>query len=83
MTRVTIALMLAGLMALAVAYANGVGIIRGGGVTGHMYWATGAIFMVLFGDVIAIAHLARAERMIRELRALLERHGIQYGHAEG
>jgi len=82
MTRVTIALMIAGLVALAVAYSNGVGVIRGGDVVSHMYWSTGAIFGVLLGDVIAIAHLSRAQRMIRELRALCERNGIQYGQAE-
>lgn len=83
MTRVTIALMLAGLAALAVGYSKGVGIIHGGDVLSHMYWSTGAIFGVLLGDVIAIAHLSRAERMIRELRALCERNGIQYGQAQG
>ncbi|MGH7865117.1 MAG: hypothetical protein ACREQB_09010 [Candidatus Binataceae bacterium] len=83
MTRVTIALMLAGLAALALAYSKGVGIIHGGDVANHMYWSTGAMFAVLLGDVIAIAHLSRAERMIRELRALCERQGVGYGQADG
>ena len=30
-------------------------------------------------NFIAVAHLARAERMIRELRALCEKNGIEYG----
>jgi ribosomal protein L7Ae-like RNA K-turn-binding protein len=30
-------------------------------------------------DFIAVAQLARAERMIRELRALCEKNGIEYG----
>ncbi|MGH7948845.1 MAG: hypothetical protein ACREQF_06455 [Candidatus Binataceae bacterium] len=83
MTRVTIALMLVALAALAVAYSKGVGVIHGGDVLSHMYWSTGAIFGVLLGDVIAIAHLSRAERMIRQLRALCERNGVECGQAEG
>ena len=30
-------------------------------------------------NFIAVAHLARAERMIQELRALCEKNGIEYG----
>jgi ribosomal protein L7Ae-like RNA K-turn-binding protein len=30
-------------------------------------------------NFIAIAHLARAERMIQQLRALCEKNGIAYG----
>ncbi len=79
MTRATIALTLAGLVLLFVAYARGVGAIHGGSVVAHMYWATGALLAVALADIIAIAHLARAERMLRELRALCEQHGIKYG----
>ena len=79
MTRVTIALTLIGLGILFVAYAKGVRIIHGGDVLSHMYWATAALCMVGLANFIAIAHLARAERMIRELRALCEKNGIAYG----
>ncbi len=79
MTRVTIGLTLAGLIVLFIAYANGVGVIHGGDVVGHMYWATGALALVALSNFIAVAHLARAERMIRELRALCEKNGIEYG----
>ncbi len=93
MTRVTILLTLAGLAVLFVAYAQGVHVIHGGSVithmywaTGaissvitHMYWATGAISLVALANFIAVAHLARSERMIRELRALCEKNGIDYG----
>lgn len=79
MTRVTIALTLIGLGVLFYAYAKGVQVIHGGPVLSHMYWATGALFMVALANFIAIAHLARAERMIRELRALCEKNGIAYG----
>ena len=79
MTRVTIALTLVGLGVLFYAYAKGVQVIHGGDVVRHMYWATGALFMVALANFIAIAHLARAERMIRELRALCEKNGIAYG----
>jgi hypothetical protein len=79
MTRVTIGLTLAGLIVLFIAYGNGVGVIHGGDVTGHMYWATGALMLVMLANFIAVAHLARAERMIRELRALCDKNGIEYG----
>ncbi len=79
MTRVTIGLTLAGLIVLFIAYGNGVGVIHGGDVVGHMYWATGALMLVALANFIAVAHLARAERMIRDLRALCEKNGIEYG----
>ena len=79
MTRVTIGLTLAGLAIMFVAYAKGVGVIHGGDVVGHMYWATAALCAVALANFIAIAHLARAERMIQQLRALCEQHGIEYG----
>jgi len=79
MTRATIALTIAGLASLFVAYANGVGVIHGGSVVTHMYWATAAMLMVALANFIAIAHLARSERMIQELRTLCEKHGIAYG----
>jgi hypothetical protein len=79
MTRVTIALTLAGLVLLFIAYAKGVGVIHGGAVVSHMYWATAALVAVALANFIAIAHLARAERMIQQLRALCEKNGIAYG----
>ncbi|HTR60705.1 MAG TPA: hypothetical protein VMH37_03315 [Candidatus Binataceae bacterium] len=79
MTRITIALTIAGLAVLFVAYAKGVGVIHGGSVITHMYWATAAMLLVALANFIAIAHLARAERMIRQLRTLCEEHGIAYG----
>ncbi len=79
MTRVTIALTIAGLAILFVAYAKGVGVIHGGSALSHMYWATAAMLMVALANFIAIAHLARSERMIQQLRTLCEKHGIDYG----
>jgi len=79
MTRVTILLTLAGLGMLFVAYAKGVQVIHGGDTLSHMYWATAALAMVALANFIAIAHLARAERMIQQLRTLCEKNGIDYG----
>jgi len=79
MTRVTIALTLIGLAILFVAYGYGVHVIHGGSVLAHMYWATAAMFFVALANFIAIAHLARSERMIQRLRALCEKNGIEYG----
>lgn len=79
MTRVTIGLTITGLAVLFIAYAKGVGVIHGGDVLGHMYWATAALTLVALANFIAVAHLARAERMIQQLRALCEKNGIEYG----
>jgi hypothetical protein len=79
MTRVTIGLTLLGLAILFVAYARGVQVIHGGDTLSHMYWATAALFFVALANFIAIAHLARAERMIQQLRTLCEKNGIAYG----
>jgi len=79
MTRVTIVLTLVGLALLLIAYAKGVSVIHGGDVLSHMYWATAALCAVALANFIAVAHLARAERMIQALRALCEQHGIDYG----
>ena len=79
MTRVTIGLTLAGLIVLFIAYANGVGVIHGGDVVSPMYWATGGLTLVALANFIAVAHLWRSERMIRELRELCEKNGIEYG----
>ncbi len=79
MTRVTILLTLAGLAVLFIAYAQGVRVIHGASVISHMYWATAAISLVALANFIAVAHLARSERMIQELRALCEKNGIDYG----
>jgi hypothetical protein len=79
MTRVTIGLTLLGLALLFMAYANGVETIHGGSVVSHMYWATAALCAVALANFIAVAHLARAERMIQTLRALCDEHGIAYG----
>ncbi len=78
MTRVTIGLTVLGLVVLSVAYVTGVNIIHGGGVLSHMYWATGAMLLVVLADFIAVAHLVRAERMLQQLRALCEKNGISF-----
>ena len=66
------------LVALFIAYGKGVGLLHGGDPMGHMYWATGALLAVLFANFIAIAHLARSERIVRQLRELCEKHGIPF-----
>jgi hypothetical protein len=78
MTRVSIGLTVLSFVILFIAYARGVGVIHGGDALSHMYWATGALFAVALANLIAIAHLARAERMVKRLRALCERHGIPF-----
>jgi hypothetical protein len=85
MTRVTIGLTIAALIVLFIAYANGVSAIHAreadhvAAVLSHMYWATGALTLVALANFIAVAHLARSERMIQQLRALCEKNGIEYG----
>jgi len=78
MTRVTIGLTLLALVCLFIAYGEGVSVIHGGSVLAHMYWATGALLAVAAANFIAVAHLARSERMLRKFRALCEKHNISY-----
>ena len=76
MTRVTIGLTAIARIGLFIAYGKGVGLLHGGDPLGHMYWATGAVLAVALANFIAIAHLSRSERMVRELRGICEKHGI-------
>jgi hypothetical protein len=78
MTRITIGLTLASLVALFIAYAKGVSVIHGGDALSHMYWATAALVAVALANFIAVAHLARSERMLRRFRALCEKHNISF-----
>ena len=78
MTRFTIGLTVISLALLFIAYGKGVGVIHGGNAVSHMYWATGALFAAAAADFFAVAHLARSERMLRQLRALCEKHGIGF-----
>ncbi len=78
MTRVTIGLTIVGLVALLIAYGKGVGVIHGGDPLSHMYWATGALFAVAGANLVAISHLARSERLVRQLRELCEKRGIPF-----
>ena len=78
MTRFTIALTVISLAVLFVAYGKGVGVIHGGSPLSHMYWATGALFATAAADFFAVAHLARSERMLRQFRALCEKHSIPF-----
>jgi hypothetical protein len=78
MTRVTIALTALAIVLLFIAYGKGVGVLHGGDPLAHMYWATGALMAALLANFIAIAHLARSERMIQQLRELCEKNGIPF-----
>ena len=78
MTRVTIGLTLASLALLFVAYGKGVSVIHGGDTMSHVYWATAALLAVALANFIAVAHLARSERMLRQFRMLCEKHNISF-----
>jgi hypothetical protein len=44
------------------------GLLRGGDVASHLYWAMGTLLCVLAANVIAMIHAAQSDRLIRVLR---------------
>jgi hypothetical protein len=77
MGKVTIVLLLTSTVLLVVAFTKGVHLLRGGDdVWSHLYWALAALFGALAANFFAIFHAAQSDRIIRQLRAALERAGI-------
>jgi hypothetical protein len=77
MGKITILLLLTSAALLLVAFTKGIGLLRGGtDVWSHLYWALAALVGALAANVFAIFHAAQSDRIIRRLRAALERAGI-------
>ena len=75
MGRITIIWLLASTVVLLIAFGKGVGIIHGGDVFSHLYWAVAALVTALGANMFAMFHAAQTDRIIRALRRELERAG--------
>ncbi len=68
MGKVTIALTATSTVILLVTFGKGMGILRGGDVAPHLYWAMATLLSVLAANFVAMVHAAQSDRIIRELR---------------
>jgi hypothetical protein len=72
MAKVTILLMLASTVVILVTFGKGMGILRGGEIESHLYWAGASLVTVLGANVMAMFHAAQSDRIIRDLRARVD-----------
>ena len=72
MGKVTIALTAVSTVVLLITFGKGMGILHGGDVASHLYWAMAALLTALSANFVAMVHAAQSDRIIRQLRALLE-----------
>ncbi len=68
MGKVTILLMLVSTVVMLITFGKGMGILRGGDVGSHIYWAGASLVTVLGANMMAMFHAAQSDRIIRELR---------------
>jgi hypothetical protein len=68
MGKVTITLTMVSTVVLLITFGKGMGILRGGDVASHLYWAMATLISVLAANFVAIVHAAQSDRIIRELR---------------
>lgn len=72
MARVTILLMIVSTVVMLVTFGKGMGILRGGEIESHLYWAGASLVTVLGANMMAMFHAAQSDRIIRELRQHIE-----------
>lgn len=72
MGKVTIALTAISTVVLLVTFGKGMSILHGGDVASHLYWSMAALLSALTANFVAMVHAAQSDRLIRQLRALLE-----------
>ncbi len=75
MGKVTILLMVVSTIVILVAFGKGMGILRGGEVESHLYWAGASLVTVLGANTMAMFHAAQSDRIIRDLRSQIESRG--------
>jgi len=62
-----------------ITFAKGMGILHGGDVATHLTWALVTLVTVLGANMFAMFHAAQSDRLIRALRAELEKGESQQG----
>jgi len=60
--------MLVSTVVMLITFGKGMGILRGGDVGSHIYWAGASRITVLGANMMAMFHAAQSDRIIRELR---------------
>jgi hypothetical protein len=73
MGKVTSCCLLLSTVVLLVTFGKGMGVLHGGDVGAHLSWALAALVSVLGANVFAMFHAAQSDRIIRALRAELEK----------
>jgi flagellar motor component MotA len=73
MGKVTIFGLLVATVMLFVTFGKGLGVMRGGDVGAHLSWALATLVTVLGANLFAMFHAAQSDRLIRALRAKLEK----------
>jgi len=81
MAKVTILLMLASTVVILVTFGKGMGILRGGDIESHLYWAGASLVTVLGANMMAMFHAAQSDRIIRDLRARADAADLESGRA--
>ncbi len=79
MGKVTILLMAVSTVVILVTFGKGMGILRGGEVASHLYWAGASLVTVLGANTMAMFHAAQSDRIIRDLRSQIESRGGENG----
>jgi hypothetical protein len=72
MAKVTIALTAVSTLLVLIAFGKGMSILRGGDVGSHLYWSMAALIAVLAANFVAMVHAAQSDRIIRELRRMVD-----------
>ena len=72
MGKVTIALTAISTVVLLITFGKGMSILHGGDVSSHLYWSMAALLSALAANFVAMVHAAQSDRIIRQLRNLLE-----------
>jgi hypothetical protein len=73
MGKVTITATALSTVVLLITFGKGMLVLRGGAdILSHLQWSVATLVLVLSANVLAMVHAARADRLIRELRAALE-----------
>ena len=71
MGKVTIAFTGLSTIVVLITFGKGMGILHGGDVASHLYWAMATLLTVLAANFVAMVHAAQSDRIIRRLRTLL------------
>jgi hypothetical protein len=76
MATVTILCLAVSTLTVLVTFGQGIGVLHGGNVASHLGWAMATLVVVLAANFIAIVHAAQSARIIRFLRAQLDRQAV-------